>query len=546
MRKIAAAVVALPFIAVFYLSSLVRRTPSVRAAMAGPVTVVTVVVAVALLVSGLLLGLPAKQVAGGTQPTFPALAPQADVQPTGTSLPFDAPFQVKFTKPMNEATVQNALTITPQASLTFKWDATAQVLSLAPDPYWRPDTSYLVDISGAASDQQGLSLANEIHATFNSGPPTSGTISATQKSADLVSPMTTFQVTFTRPVKLSTVLARVGIVPKVEFNLVGDDPTDAVSQVFTLTPKAQLSSDSAYQVSLADGGTDSSGADLQPVATLVAHTMTTPAVVRFRPQDGSASYDSNQPVSVRFTMAMDKKSTAAAFSVTVNGKAITGGTYWAENDTVLVLTPRSSFKVGNTVVAKVSTAARSAEGLHLAAASGATFKISAPRSTTPSYGAGKATASAPYYASEVYYFNLMNCTRTGRWVTASGACSSVTRHTMPAQGPLILSARISNLVSRPYAKYMADHGLKIHEGYHDAHWRLCNWGGYCGNSFGENIAWPTSAGRGGMIAVEIYYQNESWCQCEHYYNIMASWLHQAGVGVWVSKGNVRVSIDFYG
>ncbi|MGA3029636.1 MAG: Ig-like domain-containing protein [Candidatus Limnocylindrales bacterium] len=546
MRKILAAVVAVPFIAVFYLSSVIRRISPVKMAMAGPAQLVVVGAAVGLLVSGLLLGLPARQVAGGAPPTFAALAPQGDGQRTGTNLPFDAPFQVKFTKPMNEATVQNALTLTPQANVTFQWDATAQVVSLAPNPHWQPNTTYLVDIGGGATDQQGLRLANEVHTSFDSGAPTSGTITATQKGAGLVSPMTTFQITFTRPVKLSTVLTHIGIVPQVAFDLVGDDPTDAASQVFTLTPRAQLASNTSYQVSLTDGGTDSAGAALQPVPTLVAHTMTAPAVVRFRPQDGTASYDTNQPVSVRFTMAMDEKSTAAAFSVTVNGAKVAGSTYWAENDTVLVLTPRSSFKVGNTVVARVSTAARSAEGMHLASAASATFKVSAPRSTVLSYGAGKASASAPYYASEIYYMSLMNCTRTGKWVTSSGACSTETHHTLPAQSPLTYSARISNLVSRPYAKYMADHRLFIHEGYHDAHWRLCNWGGYCGNSFGENIAWPTSSGRSGMIAVEIYYQNEYWCRCEHYYNIMASWLHQAGVGVWVSGGNVRVSIDFYG
>jgi uncharacterized protein YkwD len=140
----------------------------------------------------------------------------------------------------------------------------------------------------------------------------------------------------------------------------------------------------------------------------------------------------------------------------------------------------------------------------------------------------------------------MNCTRTGGWVTSGGACSTETHHTLPAQSRLSLSAGISNKVSRPYAKYMSDRRILDHYAYHDPHWRLCNWGGYCGSSWGENIASPTSAGRGGMIAVEIFYQNEYWCRCEHYYNIMAPFLHQAGVGVWVSNGVVRVSIDFYG
>jgi uncharacterized protein YkwD len=48
-----------------------------------------------------------------------------------------------------------------------------------------------------------------------------------------------------------------------------------------------------------------------------------------------------------------------------------------------------------------------------------------------------------------------------------------------------------------------------------------------------------------MVAVEIFFQNESWCRCAHYKNIMDSYFHRAGVGVWVSGGHTRVVIDFY-
>jgi hypothetical protein len=48
-----------------------------------------------------------------------------------------------------------------------------------------------------------------------------------------------------------------------------------------------------------------------------------------------------------------------------------------------------------------------------------------------------------------------------------------------------------------------------------------------------------------MIDIEIFYQNEYWCRCEHYGNIMNPYFRRAGIGVWVSN-SVRVSIDFYG
>ena len=500
---------------------------------------------VGVLVAGLLAGLPAAPVAGTGAPTFAPLAPQAEALRAESNLALDAPFRVQFTKPMNESSVEAALSIAPKVDVVLKWDATAQILSLAPNPHWTPQTQYQVAVSSAATDQQGLSISTPILATFDSGLQTAGTITATQMVDSLASPGTAFQLTFTRPVKLATVLTGFGISPQVPVTIVGDDPTDLASQVFTMTPKDGLASKTAYAVTMAGGGVDASGSPLQTVTPLAIKTMEAPAVFIFRPRNGTISYDTNQPVSVRFTIPMDQKSTAAAFSVTAGGRAVAGSTYWAENDTVLVLVPRYSFKVGSTVVARVSTAARSVGGLHISAAASATFTVSKPRSTSIASG-GAASASAPYHAAEVYYFNLMNCTRTGGWVTRSGACSSVTHHTLPAQGRLTLSAGISNKVSRPYAKYMAEHRILIHEGYHDPHWRLCNWGGYCGWAYGENIASPTSAGNGGMIDIEIFYQNEYWCRCEHYYNIMAPFFSQAGVGVYVSKGVVRVSIDFYG
>ena len=548
MRKIAAVAVAIPFLAYIVVSSLIRRNSSGRGVSAAPKQLVGVAMAVLLLVGGLLLGLPAKEVAGVAPPSFAPLTPQGEVLRANGTLPLDVAFRVQFTKPMNEASVESALTITPRVNLKFQWDATAQVVSLAPDPFWQPRTNYFVEISGAATDQEGLGLSKPIRANFESGAPTSGELVATQVNGEEVSPGTAFQITFTRPVKLSTIATRIGISPSVPLDVVGDDPTDVASQVFTITPKTQLDADADYVIVLADGGTDAAGAALQTVTALRVHTMLAPGVIRFRPVDGGVTYDTRQPISVRFTVPMDQKSTAAAFTVTVNGKALSGSKYWAENDTVLVMTPRTAFKIGDKIVARVTTAAHAAgaKGLHIGSAASATFTVARPKATVIAYTGGIASSTRPYYASEVYYMALMNCTRQGGWVVVGGNCSTETHHTLPAQGPLRLNADISNKVSRPFAKYMADRKILNHYAYHDPQWRLCNWGGFCGPSWGENIASPSNASKFGMIDIEIFYQNEYWCRCEHYYNIMAPFLHQAGVGVWVANGVVRVSIDFYG
>jgi uncharacterized protein YkwD len=587
LRKIAAVALALPVVVFMYLSRLVRRTPDPtqpaelqggsrpiqvhparpahrvdqarRASLlgsllsrrgfsvgkSGALQLSGVGAAVVIVVGILLVGLPVKTAEGVAPETFAPLAPQANVLRDNANLSLDSPFQIQFTKPMNESSVESAISLTPRVDTSFRWDATDQTLSLLPASHWEPSTTYVLDVAGSATDLEGLNLAEPIHNSFQTGDLTAGQITATDALNGQVAPNTSFQVTFTRPVKLATVMSRFGINPPLDVTVAGDDPTDMASTVFTLTPKSGLDSAADYTVSFTDGGTDASGAALKHVDDLKVTTMVGPEVIRFRPQDGSRTYDTNQPVSVRFSVPMDKAATAAAFTVTVNGKAISGSKYWAEGDTVLVLTPRYSFKVGQTVVAKVSTAARSAGGIHLDKASTATFTVAKPTSSSVG-GGGVATATSPWYPSEVYYFNLMNCTRTGRWVNNSGQCSTVTRHTLPAQPALRLSSTISNKVSRPYAKYMADRKILDHYAYHNPQWRLCNWAKLCGWAYGENIASPSTSGRGGMIAIELFYQNESWCRCEHYYNIMAPFLHQAGVGVWVTKGVVRVSIDFYG
>jgi len=199
----------------------------------------------------------------------------------------------------------------------------------------------------------------------------------------------------------------------------------------------------------------------------------------------------------------------------------------------------------------VATTARSITGQRLAGSASASFKVVRPTVRRISWSGGVASTTAPYHPMELYYLALMNCTRTGSWVTASGSCSSVAHHVMPAQDPLAYSAAIANAVSRPYSKALADRGLLTH--YLNGttpHSRLSA-AGFTSGAWGENLSSPTSRYASGMIHTELYFQSEYRCQhsrCEfaHYYNIMDPYFDRAGVGIWVSNGHVRLTIDFYG
>jgi len=506
--------------------------------------------AIALVVCMLLVGLPAKPVtAAQAQSTFVPLAPQADAGHDQGTLPLDVPFQIQFTKPMNAGTVAAALTIPPTIKLQYLWDATGQVLSIKPIPYWAPYTQYTVDISHDATDQEGLNLANTIHSSFQSGSPTSAIITATRMVGTLAAPTTAVKIAFTRPVKLATVERRLSLYPPSQVSVTGDDPTDAASQVFTITPKKPLQAATSYQVSIVDGGTDSAGAPLQHIPTLYFTTLAHPSA-KITPQDGTVTYDSNQVVSVAFSEAMDQKSAAGALSVTSNGRAVAGSISWTDDGLTMVFNTRYSYYQGSRITVSVAASARSAAGMQMASSVSSSFSVAVPKTRAssgtyiPYSPGGLASTTAPWHGSELYYLSLMNCTRTGGWVTGSGLCSTQTHHTLPARGPLGIIDGISNRVSRPYAAALAAARQLTHYlGGTTAHSRLTA-GGYPSPSWGENIASPGDYGQSGMISIETFFQNEYACRCEHYANIMNSHFNHVGIGVWYD-GVVRVVIDFY-
>jgi murein DD-endopeptidase MepM/ murein hydrolase activator NlpD len=108
-----------------------------------------------------------------------------------------------------------------------------------------------------------------------------------------------------------------------------------------------------------------------------------PRVVRFRPRPDQRGISRFAAVSVRFTEAMDHRSTEQAFRVTVGGRTVEGRQVWAESDTVLVLIPSHPLPKGARVKLAVTPAAKSAAGEALGKSALATFRVIAkPRQTT--------------------------------------------------------------------------------------------------------------------------------------------------------------------
>jgi uncharacterized protein YkwD len=135
----------------------------------------------------------------------------------------------------------------------------------------------------------------------------------------------------------------------------------------------------------------------------------------------------------------------------------------------------------------------------------------------------------------------MNCTRTGGWVDSAGTCTSPGGRNV---APLWIDAGISDKVTRPYAKYLADRGLCNHFYDGTPGDRLAR-AGYTSYKWAENIGCLSMSPKAAMVYVQQYFQNEKSYNGGHYVNLMNPLYDRVGLGVWVTNGFVLVVIDFY-
>jgi len=398
-----------------------------------------------------------------------------------TGLASDAALTVTFSRQMDEASVVDALRVAPATPIEVSWNAAGTSVSVMPTRAWLSSTYYTITVGATALNSVGASLAAMTRVAFITAPATVAT----------------------------------------------------VARVATQTARAAR-----------------------------------PAIVRFRPLNGASSVDRAATLSVRFSTAMDRAATAPAFSATANGRPIVGAIRWAEGDTVLVLTPSTALPAGALIRMSVTATARSAAGSVLGAAVTATARTivattltvrptatvtpkPAPSTPPPSKptaskpvvpAAGGSAGNATWYAVETYYLKLMNCTRTGGWVTPTGACSSPGGLSTP---PLVLDAGLSDRVSRPYAKLLATTGACDHfiNGTPTDRLHRAGYSGWAAENIGCRSA-PTAYES--MVFTQIFFQDEKPCggYC-HYANLMNPAYTRCGIGVWIDHGRIRLVVDFY-
>ncbi len=364
MRKLGAALLAIPVLFVVYLASFSQRGMRARIASGLAASAVIGLVVVASMP-------PAQSAAVPKSQPQPVSAELLDAVRTGHSL--TDPFTIAFAAPMEPASVAAALRVSPEASVTFGWDSAGRVLTVAPVGHWAPDTLYSVTVSDAARSADGAGLRAPVSALVLTGHAGTGTLSVVHRSGNRARLDTSFRVAVDRAVDLAAVRAALRIEPPIDGQVI----EGATDREFVFRPSGDLAPNKTYRIRLV-GLADADGVPFAVLAALKVRTVAAPAVVRFRPHSGVTHVTRGTTVSIRFTDRMDHRTTGAALRVTVAGKAIAGKLTWAEKDTVLVFDPAAALPYGAKVSVTVGPTALSKSGVPLAEPASVTFKVVAP------------------------------------------------------------------------------------------------------------------------------------------------------------------------
>jgi len=552
LRKLGAALLALPILLVVYLVTAARSAGRFRAAgFVGAAGLIALI-----LMAG---GRPAPSAAAPVSLARTVSASLLDTVATGHGL--KAPITVGFDAPMDAASVAAALRVAPDAAVSFTWDSAGKTLTITPVSTWTPDTLYTITVDTTARAADGSPMAAPIQAVVLTAKAGTATLSATKVVGKRVAVDTAVAIHLDRTAALEAVQAAVQTDPAVSGTVTAGSGTGD----YVFTPDAPLAFNTAYGVTLS-GLVDSDGIAFTPTPSIAVRTVAAPkaavapSVVRFRPSTGATAQDRAVVLSVRFTDKMNTKATAAVFKVTAAGKAVAGKITWAESNHVLVFTPAAALPYGAKVVMTIGASAASATGTRVSAAASGTFTVKTkpvvkkpttkppttkPPSTKPithpKGTGGSGGVAGSWHSVEVYYLSLMNCTRTGGWVTSSGACSSPGGRNV---APLTLSAGLSTNVSRPYAKYLAVHGLCNHF-YGGTPGDRLRAAGYKSYKWAENIGCEDISAYASVLGSHLFFQNEKPYNGGHYVNLMNALYSEVGIGVWVANGHTRIVIDFY-
>jgi uncharacterized protein YkwD len=488
----------------------------------------------------------------------------------GVGVPSTDAVVVAFDEPMDPASVEANLELTPATEAYASWSADHRTLTLRPTGHWQTDTRYLLTVAASARRALGARLGEDRALSFTTqtapsvsefevrllsdhaqpqverrvpGNPISYDIAdgavlgdtplidAPVDTLNDASAQTGIRIAFTAPMDKADVEARFSMQPAVRGSFGWRD-----NQVI-FTPRDRLKADTRYAVSLV-GAHDAVGNRLGGDVSFSFTTRADAELVRFSPERHATNVRARQVV-LRFSQPMNTHATRDAIKVMnlSTERRVAGRIDWRHGGKVLHYQIKGGLPQGSLIEVSLGKAARDRDGnavsiswtfrtrpgVGVAATEQATFAGSAPRSAGP----------GPAAPADIQQFALwqINQARASRGFA-----------------PLRLDAAVSAVASG-HAWDMMNNGYFSHTGLNGSTiaGRL-RAGGVSFAWSGENICYYSGLGlRGTLEWCHGTFMSEPWPGvANHIGNILSPKYNRLGVGIATSGGKVIVVWDFAG
>lgn len=298
-------------------------------------------------------------------PKLPPLPPVLvnRVPDRGEEQPVTSPIVLRFSQPMDRASVESAFKILPAVSGELRWDDDKTVRFVPSGEGFARDESYTINVGEGAKAQNGLALQLPINFRFKAVGYLEVSQVLPQKDTVDVAPDSAITVMFNRPVVPLVALSDQNKLPQ---PLTLDPPAKGRGEwlntsIYVFHPEG-LTPGATYTAKIEAGLQDVSGAVLQKDFTW-SFSVQPPQVVKTLPTDRQSMVGLTDPISVTFNQPMNKASVEAAFALRVggpNGEQIGGTFRWYTNTMGFV--PSRRLDLGQTYYASVGTGAQAAVG----------------------------------------------------------------------------------------------------------------------------------------------------------------------------------------
>lgn len=302
----------------------------------------------------------------GRTPERPSVAAMLLPINIGVGIATDEAITLSFDEPMDAASVEAALSVSPAQPLAFGWSPDGRTVRIGPAARWQTDQRYVVGVPGAARTRAGGEMGSPVSVSFTTqtapviadfqlrfGAATAPAPSmlkdagaadllvAPPDTASEVSSRTAITLEFSAPMDRAATEAAFTISPAVEgsFSWTGTR--------LRFEPRAPFVAGDRYGISLA-GARDADGNRLGGDTSFSFTIRDGAQLAAVRPNIGERDV-TGRTLNLRFTEPMNVGSVADAFSVVdeSTGEAVAGKLSWNEARTHLTFTADADFTLGH-------------------------------------------------------------------------------------------------------------------------------------------------------------------------------------------------------